>query len=156
MKKESVENLAVQIATLFGTGFVPGAPGTLGSLFGLMGYVITFLIVGEIGVGALSAGLLFAAIWSSDLAARQLKQKDPLCIVIDEVVGMWITLLGTQSHGPVLLLGFLLFRFFDIVKPFPIKNIEKLPGGFGIVLDDVAAGIYANVSLRLVLRMLGS
>ena len=141
--------LAVQIATLFGAGNVGGAPGTVGSLLGLMLYVMTLLAGGAPAVAIFFAWLLVFSIWSSAAAARHLGQKDPACVVIDEVVGMWVTLIGTQSHGPMLLAGFLLFRAFDIAKPFPIRKIESLPGGCGIVLDDVAAGIYANVSLRV-------
>ncbi len=142
------DKLAVQIATLFGAGNVGGAPGTVGSLLGLMLYVLAFLIGGPSAVVMFLAWLFVFSIWSSTIAARHLKQKDPACIVIDEVIGMWVTLIGTQSHGPMLLAGFLLFRVFDIFKPFPIRKIESLPGGWGIVLDDVMAGVYANLVLR--------
>ncbi len=148
------EKLAVQMATLFGAGNVPGAPGTVGSLLGLMLYVMVSSSGGLQVVVMVFALLLVFSVWSSTLAAQQLKQKDPSCIVIDEVVGMWTTLIGTQSHGPMLLAGFLLFRAFDIFKPFPIRKIESLPGGWGIVLDDVLAGVYANISLRIILSLL--
>lgn len=148
------DKLAVQIATLFGAGNIGGAPGTIGSLMGLMLYVMIFFRGGFSSVIMIFAWLLVFSIWSSALAARQLKQKDPSCIVIDEVVGMWVTLMGTQSHGPMLLAGFLLFRAFDIFKPFPIRKIESLPGGWGIVLDDVMAGVYANLVLRAVMGFL--
>lgn len=154
--KKNPGNLAIQIATLLGVGYVPGAPGTLGSLIGLMLYVLVFLIGGAQGVVIVFAWVLVFSIWSSGLASQQLHQKDPSCIVIDEVVGLWVTLMGTQSHGPMLLVGFLLFRFFDVLKPFPIRRVESLPKGWGIVLDDVLAGIYANLSLRILLRVLHS
>jgi phosphatidylglycerophosphatase A len=145
------DKLAIQIATLFGAGNVGGAPGTVGSLLGLMIYVITFLSGGSSAIIMIFAWLLVFSIWSSAAAAQHLRQKDPSCVVIDEVVGMWVTLIGTQSHGPMLLAGFLLFRVFDIFKPFPIRKIESLPGGWGIVLDDVMAGVYANLVLRAIM-----
>ena len=152
-RKQRSDKVAFQIATLFRTGFVQGAPGTIGSMIGLMLYVTTWMAGGELGVVIFLAWLIGFSIWSSGVTARQLNQKDPTCIVIDEVVGMWVTLVGTQSHGPLLLIGFFLFRAFDIFKPFPIRKIEALPGGWGIVLDDIMAGVYANLVLRLIIKL---
>lgn len=146
--------LALRVSTLFGIGNLPGAPGTAGSFVGLALYVITLILGGPSGVVTVLAWLLVIAVWSSSAASQELKQKDPPSVVIDEVVGMWITLAGTENHGPMLLVAFLFFRFFDVLKPFPIRKAESLPGGWGIVLDDVIAGIYANMTLRILSGLL--
>src|SRR5262249_55341636 len=85
----------------------------------------------------------------STVVARESGVKDPGFVVIDEVAGQMITLIGVPVHWKYLLAGFILFRSFDIVKPFPLRRLEKLPGGAGIMLDDVGAGLYALVLLHL-------
>lgn len=150
----NTDKIAVRIATVFGAGYVPGAPGTVGSIIGLMLYVLASTAGGESAVATGLAWLIVFAVWSSGQAARKLGEKDPACIVVDEVVGMWVALLGTHSHGPMLLAAFVLFRTFDILKPYPIRRIERLDGGWGIVFDDLLAGVYANLSLRLILLFL--
>lgn len=150
----NTDKIAVNIATVFGVGYVGGAPGTVGTIIGLMLYVLTSAAGGDSAVVTMLAWLIVFAVWSSGQAARKLGEKDPACIVVDEVAGMWVTLLGTHSHGPMLLAAFLLFRAFDIWKPYPIRKIERLGGGWGIVFDDLLAGLYANLSLRLILFFL--
>ena len=78
-------------------------------------------------------------------------RKDPGLVVVDEVAGQWITLVGMPFTAPVVLAGFVLFRVMDIVKPWPARALERLPGGWGIMADDVAAGIYAQLLLRVLL-----
>jgi phosphatidylglycerophosphatase A len=89
------------------------------------------------------------AVCIADAAEKILKQNDPGCIVIDEIAGMMVTLIGLPVSPITLVSGFIIFRILDILKPFPIRNIDKrIPGGLGVVADDVAAGIIANLLLR--------
>ena len=98
-------------------------------------------------------GSIFGAIWLSTQGARILQQKDPQFIVIDEIVGFLVANFFAPPRLTALLWSFLLFRFFDIAKVFPTNRLERLPGGAGIVLDDVMAGVYTLISLRLLLEM---
>ena len=135
-------NTAKILSTWFGCGLVPVAPGTAGSLAAVL-LAIPFLHVPPWYF--LIAALLLTpiGIWSAGVTARQLSRKDPGLIVIDEVIGQWITLAGaTHLNWRSLLLGFLLFRLFDVWKPFPARRLEALPGGVGIVADDMMAGVY--------------
>ena len=136
------------LATGFFIGTVPFAPGTFGSIIGLP---ICFLI-SRLNIWlALICTILFIlfAIWLAAAAERILKKKDAGEIVIDEIAGMMVTLVGIPFTSKTVITGFIIFRAFDILKPFPIRFIEKVTGGSGIVLDDVMAGIYANLILRL-------
>jgi phosphatidylglycerophosphatase A len=110
----------------------------------LRGYVTPF----EIGL----AGVMLAipGIWAAGVTAREIKSKDPQIVVVDEVVGQWITLAGaTAVNWHSFVLAFALFRIFDIWKPTPVRQLERLPGGFGIVADDAMAGIYGAFVLLL-------
>lgn len=146
---------AVWIGTAGGVGFVPFASGTLGSAVGL-GVVAA---LGAIPVApaygtallAVSAALLFiAGVWSAGETEKFLSRKDPSPVVIDEVVGQMITfLLWPHAAWKTLLAGFVLFRVLDIAKPFPAGRAERLAAGWGIMVDDVVAGIYALIALAL-------
>lgn len=140
------------IATVFGIGYVPKIPGTLGSLFGLG---VAWLLRGS-GIhqaaGALAATGL--ALWSAGPTARAMGEEDPSCIVIDEVAGMLLTLLFLPGTWPVYLAGFLLFRLLDVWKPSYIRKAQRLPGSWGIVLDDLAAGLLAQILLRVSLAIM--
>ena len=95
------------------------------------------------------------AIWVAQEAERQIKEKDPGCIVIDEIAGMMVTLLGLPFDPLTVVAGFLIFRILDIFKPFPARLLEKtIPGGAGVVLDDIAAGIWGNLVLRVILMLM--
>jgi phosphatidylglycerophosphatase A len=141
-------------ATGGGIGYVPWAPGTLGTIVGLpLCYGMAQLplpwaltgIVGFIGV----------AIGIAGAAEKVVGRKDPGCIVIDEIAGLMVALAGMGWHLRIIVAGFVLFRCFDILKPFPIRYLERrLKGGTGIVLDDVAAGIIVNITLRIVLKLI--
>ena len=152
------------MATGFGLGYVPRAPGTAGSLAS----VLLFALLGawlegtalQVVYFVVLAGLAPLALWSTGQALEQWKAPDPPAIVIDEILGQWITYAGLVLAGllglPVigarwkyLLAGFILFRAFDVVKPFPIRRSERLPGASGVVLDDVLAGLYAAVGLLI-------
>jgi phosphatidylglycerophosphatase A len=136
--------------TWFGAGWLPGAPGTWGSLAALP-FAWLILRYGDPGLLAFaSVGLFALGVWASDIAARETRTVDPGWIVIDEVVGQWLTLLAAPLSLVGFAAGFLLFRLFDIWKPFPIRQVEKrLEGGFGIMADDVLAAIYAAAVLIL-------
>lgn len=138
--------LATWIATWFGAGYVPKGPGTAGSAAAVL-CALPFASQ----VGWLAAGSVLPAIWAAHVHAAATGSKDPQEIVVDEVAGQWIALAGATHLGSFVpwLLAFGLFRAFDIWKPFPVRWFEKLPGGVGIVMDDVMAGIYAAVVMRL-------
>jgi phosphatidylglycerophosphatase A len=136
------------LASVLGVGYLPYAPGTWATLIALIpAYFLRALPTSAfLGVCALT-GLL--AVWTSDRAARERAEIDPSWIVIDEVVGLWVALSWVDRGDLRLLaLGALLFRVFDILKPWPIRALERrVKGGLGIVLDDLAAGLLAAVCL---------
>jgi phosphatidylglycerophosphatase A len=137
------------LATGFFVGTVPFAPGTFGSIIGLP---VCFLISGLNIFLSVTCTLLFIffAIWVAAAAGKILKKEDPGEIVIDEIAGLIVTFVGLPFTLQTAIAGFILFRIFDILKPFPIRTIEKkVAGGSGVVLDDVMAGIYGNLILRL-------
>ena len=136
-------------------GHIPVAPGTFGSLLGIpLCYALAQIHLPWAIVGAVS--LIVVAIWIAQRAEAITRQKDPGKIVIDEIAGMVVTLIGIPFHLTSMVIGFFLFRALDIIKPFPIRSLERqISGGAGVVLDDVAAGIYANILVRLVLYFFG-
>ena len=136
-------------ATWFGCGYAPKAPGTAGSLAAiLIAWPLAVLGVDPLGFVVLSLVLLWPAIQASTIVARESGKKDPQIVVVDEVLGQWITLAGAMRlNWRSLVLAFILFRLFDILKPPPIRRIEKLAEGAGIVLDDIGAGCYAALVL---------
>jgi phosphatidylglycerophosphatase A len=145
---------AVFLATGCYVGYIPFAPGTFGSLIGLP---LCSLLAGIQLSAAIMAALVLIvlAIWISGAAARRLKRKDPGCIVIDEIAGMVVTFIGLPFTLTTAVLGFILFRILDILKPFPIRMFDqRLSGGLGIVADDVVAGIFANIMARILLAIL--
>jgi phosphatidylglycerophosphatase A len=143
-----LDALAKVIATAFGSGYSPWAPGTAGSLVGLALFVPLASRAWPVQLAAAAAVTLVGALAGGRLATL-VGKKDPGLVVVDEVAGQWITLIGLPLTPVVALVGFLLFRAMDIVKPWPARDLERLPGGWGIMLDDVAAGLYAHLLLRL-------
>ncbi|MBI1952974.1 MAG: phosphatidylglycerophosphatase A [Candidatus Omnitrophica bacterium] len=141
------------IATVGGLGYLPVAPGTAGSLAGLA--VSWFLSVGPWYQLAGCVVAIVLALWSAGPTAKAMGQADPSCIVIDEVAGMMTAVAALPAQWPVYLAGFLLFRFFDVVKPLGIRSLQRVPGSLGIVLDDLAAGLAAQAVMRLGLIFLG-
>ena len=136
------------VATGCFVGNISVAPGTFGSMLGLP---LVFLLAKIDWKAALVLILLFIfiSIKIAQTAANILASEDPGCIVIDEVAGILVTFAGLPFNLVTVVLGFTFFRVIDILKPYPIRSIEKkLSGGLGIVMDDVAAGIYSNVLLR--------
>jgi Phosphatidylglycerophosphatase A and related proteins len=137
------------IATGAGSGYLPVAPGTWGSAVG----VLLWLPLSRLGIVpyfAVVAVLFVLGIFGGGAAEKILDRPDPSIVVIDEIVGQLIALSFVPAHPAALLAGFLLFRFFDILKPFPVGWIDcHLHGGLGIMLDDVVAGLYAMLVLHL-------
>ncbi|OAG27473.1 phosphatidylglycerophosphatase A family protein [Thermodesulfatator autotrophicus] len=151
MGKESTARL---IATGFGLGCLPKAPGTWGSL-GAVGLMALTGPIFHPALQSLLAVIFFlTGIWAAEIYIQNTKDKDPSEVVIDEIAGQWIALISFDITLVNLLLGFLLFRLFDIWKPLPIRLGEKLPGGLGIMMDDVLAGIAAHLCLKLINQFL--
>jgi len=139
--------LATAVATGLGSGYSPVAPGTAGSLVGLA----LFWAVHHLPLVAQAAAtvVMFAVgVVAAGHVARRLRIEDPGVVVADEVAGMWVSLLGLPLTGVTAAAAFVLFRIFDVFKPYPARDLERLPGGWGIMCDDVMAGIYANLLLR--------
>jgi len=139
-----------QAATFISTGGYSGyariVPGTVGSLVGLLLYLPA--IPSPIGARiAATVAVFFLGVFASSRVAAIWRIKDPHPIVIDEIVGMWISLMFVPPTVLNVVSAFVLFRLFDIVKPFPARQAEELPGGWGIMVDDVIAGIYAGLLL---------
>jgi phosphatidylglycerophosphatase A len=138
------------LATGFGVGTSPIAPGTLGTLVAILIYYFLSEISPPLYEITL-IGFFFLSVWVSENAERFFRKKDDQRIVIDEIIGFLTTMLWVPKTIRFVIIGFFLFRFFDILKPFPIRRLEKgFKGGFGVVLDDVVAGVYANIVLRLI------
>ncbi len=143
------------IATGFGSGYSPIAPGTAGALLAMLiwwGYsllfshcisipVLTFIVI---------VVFTFAGVWSSSVVEKYWGE-DPSRVVVDEMVGTWIALLAVPegAHWGYMLAAFVLFRFFDIMKPLGVRKMESLPSGFGIMADDILAGIYGFIVIYL-------
>lgn len=163
------------VATGFFTGYIPWASGSFGTLAGLLilllpgvhqTIVLLPLILCGLPLGVFTAGRVAAAegdrLSRVAAAAKAVFQPeghvhpDPSIVVIDEIVGMWITLLFIPPSLPAYAAGFIAFRVFDVVKPEPARRMEHIRGGWGIMLDDVVAGVYANISTRVVLLILAS
>jgi phosphatidylglycerophosphatase A len=137
------------IATFFGAGFGKPGPGTWGSIAAVLlwafyawfghptSQTLLFVLLAAIALS------LLLGVPAATIVATESGRKDPQCVVIDEVAGQWIALLGSPFDLRHALIALILFRLFDITKPFPIRRIEHLPAGWGIVFDDVAAGLYA-------------
>jgi phosphatidylglycerophosphatase A len=147
---------ATLVATWFGVGRLPFMPGTWGSLAALpFAWIIAWLFDWR---GLLSAAALLFVIgwWAAALVSRATGVDDDGAIVVDEVVGQWLTLVVTPPDLRAYALGFVLFRLFDIVKPWPAGWAdEHLGGGFGVMADDIVAGVYAAIALGLILWILG-
>ena len=149
------ERAVLFVATGFFIGTVPFAPGTFGSLIGLpLCFLLSRLNLLQ-SVIYILAFILFA-IGIASAAEKILKQKDPGQIVIDEIAGLMVTFAGLPFNLKTALAGFIIFRVFDILKPFPIRLLERsVRGGSGVVLDDVLAGVYGNLIIRLVIYISG-
>ncbi len=137
------------IATGFFSGHSPFAPGTCGSIVGILIYAIPGF---ETPISILTISILcfFIGTYVSSVMENRLGN-DPSSVVIDEIVGMWISLLLLPKTFLIILISFFFFRAYDIFKPQPARYVEKYKNGWGIMLDDVVAGIYTNISVRILL-----
>jgi phosphatidylglycerophosphatase A len=145
-----VTRLANLVSTWFGCGRSPIAPGTVGSAAGIaMAIAIQrFTDLAPWGFGVLALLLFIPGTWAAGASAKAAKLKDPQFVVVDEVIGQWITLAGARTlNWKSYLIAFALFRLFDIWKPPPVRQLERLPGGLGINADDAMAGVYAALVL---------
>jgi len=161
------------IATGFYSGYIPWASGTWGSLVGVALYAIpgasapfalAVMIAAGFAVGVVTSGRLASVegnrLTRSAATAKAIFQSkghaapDPSIIVIDEIVGMWVALFLLPKTLPAVVCAFLLFRIFDVVKPPPARQLERLQGGWGIMLDDVIAGLFANILIQIVVAVL--
>jgi phosphatidylglycerophosphatase A len=144
------------LATFFGAGKLRPGPGTWGSLAALGIWAAATRVVPaawQTPAALLGAGLaLGVGIPAADRVARSLGDEDPSCVVIDEVAGQMLAFAGTPAHWKSLLAAFILFRAFDIWKPPPVRSLERIPGGTGIMLDDIGAGAYAVAVVQLLLH----
>ncbi|MGA3015877.1 MAG: phosphatidylglycerophosphatase A [Bryobacteraceae bacterium] len=141
---------ATLLATWFGCGYCPKAPGTAGSLAALVIAIALHRYLGftPLHFLLLAAILFLPAVWAAGVTARASGLEDPQFVVVDEVIGQWIALAGAASlNWKSFLAAFALFRLFDIWKPPPVRQLESLPDGWGINLDDVMAGVYAALVL---------
>ena len=148
--------LAVFVATVAYCGYFPIAPGTVGSAAGLVFYLLVWWTRSPAVEVGLIAALFAVGIWAATSAERYFGGIDPGQIVIDEVVGMLITLAFIPVGWSGALAGFVLFRIFDVIKPYPASRFERLHGGLGVMADDAMAAVYANLSLRLLIWLLPS
>ncbi len=151
ISEDVIQRISEQISTVFGIGYTVYAPGTMGSLFGLLLYMfikdipviwyVIFIVV-----------LFIIGVLVSDVIEDIYGIKDPSFVVIDEVVGMLIAMIAVPYSPMIAILGFLLFRIIDIAKIPPLNWLEKFQGGFGIMIDDAVGGLIVNIILQALFR----
>jgi len=146
-RADFINKTALILSSWFGIGLIPRMPGTVGTLAAIpIGIAMNRL---GLYLGAIFLVIsIVAAIWSAGVTERILGRDDPSEVVIDEVAGFLLTIYLLPLSWRSIALGFIMFRFFDILKPFPIKRLERIGGGTGIVLDDLGAGVYAALSIN--------
>ena len=145
--------LGVFVATCGYLGYVPIAPGTFGSAAGLVVFAAVHWAGSPAFELALIAFLFAIGVWSGNAAERHFGGVDPAPVILDEVVGMLITLALIPVNLPGAIVGFLLFRLLDVIKPWPANRMEALPGGLGVMADDAMAALYGNVVMRLLVAV---
>lgn len=151
-RKNIFKSPAHFLSTGAGLGLAPFAPGTFGTLAGIP--ICLGLARSPLWLYVAASLVLFAAaVILADKTEEVYEKHDDPRIVIDEVVGLVVTMTGVPPSIPNIILGFMLFRFFDILKPWPCRTLDrKVPGGLGVVLDDVAAGLYSLAALQIIIR----
>ncbi|PCI56335.1 MAG: phosphatidylglycerophosphatase A [Alphaproteobacteria bacterium] len=136
----------VWLASWFGCGFINPAPGTWGSLGALPFGIILYMVCGAYGLAVAAFIITLVGLWSADKFDKAMDGHDSKMIVIDEVAGQWIALIPAALNPILILFAFILFRFFDILKPWPISFIDKkVPGALGVMGDDILAGLFAAI-----------
>lgn len=150
-----MHTLIIIIATGFYSGYLPKAPGTWGSLAGLLLFFLLHKLSLPVYI-AIIAGLFIVGSFAAGETEKILDTKDPGVVVIDEIVGQLVALIAIPVSPLNLTLAFILFRIFDIVKPFPIRFVDqRFHGGLGIMLDDVVAGVFSLATLQVVVHIFG-
>lgn len=147
-ERAAASTIARLLATGFGSGLSPVAPGTAGTLVAVP-LALVLLPSGGFAQALVLAAVIAVSIWAAGVAAPLFGLKDPGQIVVDEIAGFFVTVAFLPLTWTTLVAGFFLFRLFDITKPPPCRQAEALPGGLGIVADDLLAGVYANLSIRI-------
>jgi phosphatidylglycerophosphatase A len=149
-----MSRVALTIATVGYVGLMPIAPGTWGTAAGLLIFAALRAVAPPVADVAAILLTFVVGTWAADVAERHFDRKDPGPVVVDEVLGTFITMALLPASLSVGALGFFLFRVFDVIKPFPAGRLEAIPGGLGVMLDDAMAGVYAHLVLRLTLTMM--
>lgn len=156
VQKIPLTSLPAWIATWFGAGLLPAAPGTWGSLAALPVAWLIHAAGGRIALALAAAALFAAGLWATRHVLRGAASKDPAPVVVDEVVGQWFALLPAALDPLHYGLGFVLFRIADVIKPWPVSWADRrLPGAVGVMADDVAAALYAALVLYLLIHVIG-
>lgn len=145
---------AVFLATVAYCGYFPVAPGTVGSAAGLIVYLLVWWAQSRVVEVALIAAVFVVGTWAATHAERYFGGIDPGPVVIDEVLGQLVTFAFIPVGWHAAIVGFVLFRIYDVIKPYPANRLEKFHGGLGIMADDAAAGVYANITLRILMWLL--
>lgn len=148
--KQTKKKVAFLIATWFGLGFSPIAPGTVGTLAALPLYY-ALRDFGPSAILAAALVLTLAGVWAAGIVAEHTGTDDPQIVVVDEVAGVLVALAFAPTTLAGVALAVVLFRVFDMTKPFPAGAAERLPGGWGIVIDDIVAGVWAAVLTKVLL-----
>lgn len=149
-----MDRIILFFASGFFSGYAPLASGTAGTLVGIAIYILLNQLPLKL-YGILTLAIVIVGIWLSYRAEAILGEKDSGVIVIDEIAGFLVTMFALPMTWQTMTIGFFVFRAFDIFKPFPIRRIDqRLPGGWGVMLDDVLAGVYANLTIQLLRRVM--
>lgn len=141
--------------TGFYTGYSPVAPGTAGTLVALLIYLIEYACFGKfvwLSNLIIVLFMIYPSVKIADSGELFFAEKDPQQVVLDEIMGFWISVLFFPFNWKIIILAFILFRLYDIIKPFPIAKFENIKGGLGIMLDDFVSGIYTNLTILLVAK----
>lgn len=154
-ERPPLKHLDVLLATWFGAGYLPKAPGTWGSLAALpFAYVILWL-GGPAALAVATVVVSVIGIWAAEGYMRQSGAHDPGAVVIDEVAGQWLTLLAAGLNPVLFIVGFILFRLFDVLKPWPISWADReIQGGLGVMADDILAGVFAGSTVYVLARLM--
>lgn len=143
-----MHKIVLFFSSAFGAGYIKYAPGTFGSIAGILLWIL--FIPQDFSFQAAAVTLMFfASVLFSSMAERIYKKKDDQRIVIDEVAGVWLSVAFVPKTVLFMVLGFVLFRIFDVSKPLFIKKLQNIKGGLGITIDDIAAGLIANIILQI-------
>ena len=155
-KKWTLRNPAVFLATGFGVGLLPKAPGTWGSVLAVALAWPIYVAVGQIGLTIAAFAAFAIGVWSSNVCIGKYGAEDPKQVVVDEIAGQWLVLLVVPPGLLDYALGFILFRVFDILKPWPVSWADRtIKGGLGVMLDDILAAVYAIIVLLGITALMG-